>query len=68
MKSEEQMSLVIMGTFKGQDNFVLMGLCTKYYCEIVIVPNNLTNIFQPSDITIVAVVKGVEHISTNVLL
>ena len=35
---KEQMSLVIMDTFKGQDNNVLKELCEKNFCEVVIVP------------------------------
>ena len=42
---KEQMSLVIMDTFKGQDNNVLKELCEKNFCEVVIVPHNLTNKF-----------------------
>ena len=49
---KEQMSLVIMDAFKGQDNIVLKELCTTNFCEIVIVPHNLTNKFQPLDISV----------------
>ena len=49
---KEQMSLVIMDTFKGQDNNVLKELCEKNFCEVVIVPHNLTNKFQPLDISV----------------
>ena len=44
---KEQMSLVIMDTFKGQDNDELRKLCMSNNCEVVIVPHNLTNKFQP---------------------
>ena len=44
---EEQLSLVIMDTFKGQDNEILRDFCTKNRCELVIVPHNLTNKFHP---------------------
>ena len=36
MLSEEQVSLVIMDMFKGQDNLVLEDLCKEYNCEMVI--------------------------------
>ena len=49
---KEQFLLVIMDTFKGQDNPVLDELCQKHYCEIVIVPHTLTNKFQPLDLTV----------------
>ena len=44
------MSLVIMDTFKGQDNNVLKELCEKNVCEVVIVRHNLTKKFQPLDL------------------
>ena len=46
---KEQMSLVIMDTFKGQDNDDMRKFCAKNSCEIVIIPHNLTNKFQPLD-------------------
>ena len=49
---KEQMSLVIMDTFKGQDNNVLKEWCEKNFCEKVIVPHNLTNKFQPLDLSV----------------
>ena len=48
---QEQLSLVIMDTFKGQDNSILKKFCSKSRCEIVIVPHNLTNNFQPLDLS-----------------
>ena len=48
---EDQFS-IIMDTFKGQHNEKIMFLCLKNNCELAIVPNNLTNKFQPLDITI----------------
>ena len=36
-----------MDTFKGQDNDTLRKLCSKNNCNVVIVPHNLTNKFQP---------------------
>ena len=49
---EEQMSLIIMDTFKGQDNETLSKLCADNHCVVVLVPNNLTNKFQPLDLTV----------------
>ena len=50
--SKELMSLIIMDPFKGQDNDVILDLCKKHMCQVVIVPHNLTNKFQPLDITV----------------
>ena len=49
---EEQCALIIMDTFKGQDNDRLRELCSENYCKVVIVPHNLTNQFQPLDISV----------------
>ena len=49
---KEQMSLIIMDTFKGQGNDVILDLCEKHMCQVVIVPHNLTNKFQSLDITV----------------
>ena len=49
---KEQMSLVIMDTFKDQDNDELRKLCMSNNCEVVIVPHNLTNKFQPLDLSV----------------
>ena len=49
---KEQYSLIVMDTFKGQDNADIKKLCLKNDCELVIVPYNLTNKFQPLDISI----------------
>ena len=49
---KEQMSLIIMDTFKGEDNDVILDLCEKHMCQVVIVPHNLSNKFQPLDIAI----------------
>ena len=49
---QEQRSLGIMDTFKGQDNGVIKEFCSKNRCEIVIVPHNLTNKFHPLDLTV----------------
>ena len=41
----EQHTLIIMGTFKGQDNDILKKLCAENNCDVVIVPHNFTNKF-----------------------
>ena len=41
-----------MDSFKGQDNDRLRERCSENYCEVVIVPHNLTNKFQPLDISV----------------
>ena len=42
------MSLII----KGQDNDVVPDLCQKHFCQVIIVPHNLTNRFEPFDIIV----------------
>ena len=49
---KEQYSLVVMGTYKGQDNNILKGLYEKNFCEIGIVLHNLKNKLQPLDISV----------------
>ena len=49
---EEKYAIIIMDTFKDQDNGRLIELCSENYCEVVIVPHNLTNKLQPLDITV----------------
>ena len=46
---KEQMLLVIMNTFKGQDKDEMRKFWAKNSCEIVIITHNLTNKFQPLD-------------------
>ena len=46
------MSLIILDTFKGQDNDVILDLCQEHFCQVVIVAHNLTNRFRPLDITV----------------
>ena len=41
-----------MDTFKGEYNGTLKQLCSKINWEIVIISHNLTNKFQPLDISI----------------
>ena len=45
---EERYALIIMDTFKGQDNAILRELCSENYCGVVMIPHNLTNKFQPA--------------------
>ena len=45
---EDQRTLIIMNTFKGQENEEMKRLCAKNNCELVIIPHNLTNKFQPN--------------------
>ena len=42
----------MMDTFKRQDNDEIRKFCAKNSCEIVIIPHNLTNKFQPLDINV----------------
>ena len=49
---KEQMSLVIIDTFKGQNNDDLRELCAKNNCDVVIIPHNLPYKFQPLDVSI----------------
>ena len=44
--SKEQMSLIIMDTFKGKENDVILDLYQKHFYQFVIAPHNLTNRFQ----------------------
>ena len=43
---------LILDTSKGQDNDDLRELCVRNNCEIVIVPHNLTNKFQPLELSV----------------
>ena len=47
----EQMSLVTIDTFKGQDNEEVAKLCRENNCVLIIVPHNLTNKFLPPNTT-----------------
>ena len=44
--------MIMMDTFKGQDNAENEALCLKNDCKLVIVPHNLTDKFQPLDISV----------------
>ena len=48
---EDHFSLIVIDTFKGQDNESIESLCLDN-CDLVIVPHNLTNKFQPLDTNI----------------
>ena len=52
------MLLVIMSAFKGQYSDDLRELCVRNNCEIVIVPQNLTNNFQPLDVGVNKAIKA----------
>ena len=41
-----------MDNFKGQDNDTLKKLCDENNCDVVTVPHNLTNKFQPLDLSV----------------
>ena len=49
---EEQDALIIMDTFKGQDNDRLKERYSENYYEVIIATQNLTHKFQPLDITV----------------
>ena len=49
---DEQMSLTIMDSFKGQDNDTLKDLCEENNYKRKIVPHNLTNKFQLLDVSV----------------
>ena len=53
-----------MDTFKGQDNDILKELSSENNCEIVIVPYNRTNKFQPLD-TVLSANKTAEVLMQN---
>ena len=46
-----------MDTFEGQDNDIRKNVYSKNRCEIAIVPHNLTNKFQPLDLSLNLAVK-----------
>ena len=54
-----------MDTFKGQHNDTMKELCAVNHCEIVIVPHNLTNKFQPLDISVNKAAKSYIYIKYN---
>ena len=44
--------MIIIDTLKGQDNDTLKKLCAENNCDVVIVRHNLTNKFQPLDLSV----------------
>ena len=46
-----------MDSFKGQDNDTLKLLLPENNCDVAIVPHNLTNKFQPLDLSVNRAVK-----------
>ena len=54
-----------MDTFKGQDNDTLKKLCAENNCDIIIVPHNLTNKFQPLDLSVYKAAKSFIQIKYN---
>ena len=55
---EEQYGLLIMDTFSGQDNDRIIKLCEDNHVVTQIVPHNLTNKFQPLDISVNQIAKS----------
>ena len=49
----------VMDTFKGQDNDTLRELCGENNCDVVILPHNLTNKFQPVNLLVKKVAEWV---------
>ena len=54
-----------MDTFKGQDNDTLKKLCAENNCDTIIVPHNLTNMFQPLDLSVYKAAKSFIQIKYN---
>ena len=50
--------MIIKDTFKGHDNDTLKKLCAENNCDVVIVPHNLTNKFQPLDLSVKKTAKS----------
>ena len=55
---EEQYGLLIMDTFSGQDNDRIIKPCEDNHVVTQIVPHNLTNKFQPLDISVNQIAKS----------
>ena len=53
----EEHVLIIMDTFKGQDNDTLKKLCDETNCDVVLVPRNVANKFKPLDLSVKKAVK-----------
>ena len=58
---KDQNSLIIINTFKGEDNGTLKQLCSRINWKIVIISHNLTNKFQPLDIRITKAEKKSQY-------
>ena len=54
-----------MATFKDQDNVQIKESCSKNEYELVIVPHNLINKFQPLDNTINQKAKSLSPIGST---
>ena len=50
--SLEQHALIIMDTFKGQGNDTLKKLCAENNYDVMIIPHNPTNKFQPLELSV----------------
>ena len=48
----EQVSLVVMDNFRGQDNETIRDFLNDNGCVTKIVPHNMTNWFQPLDLSV----------------
>ena len=51
-------TLLQQDLFKGQDNDDLRDFCAKNNCGIVIITHNLTNKFQPLDLSVSKAAKA----------
>ena len=65
--TKEQMSLVVIDTFKGQDDDERRKICAKNSCEIVIIHHNLTNKFQPLDIRVPTIPPSLLFLTNAIL-
>ena len=54
----EQYTLIIIDNFKGQDDDTLKKPCAESNCDVVIVPHNLTNKFQPLELSVIKAAKS----------
>ena len=49
---KEQGLLIIMDKLKSSNIDILKKLCSRNNCKVMMVPHNLTNKFQPMDISV----------------